>query len=262
MEVIQKTESFKIVNGKPEFSYVRLFVRQDGVLYTGKWSNRFDLPKALEDLRDIDEVLTENRGPEVDSTWSGVYMKSPDLLAYINPNLETQIAREVETCEILRKSPHPNIASYYGCQETHGRVSALCFKRYKSSLLEAVNPRRLGKTAFLLSGRELVKDDMKIGLRDILSAIKHLHLLGIVHNDINPANIMLDNDGTFILIDFDSCRYIGESFRKSKTKRTIYWHDDSIETSLEKNDLDAFKDLQIWLFGSAGEEFVFKQGTC
>lgn len=88
------------------------------------------MPKALEGLRDIDEVLTENRGPEVDSTWLGVY---------INPDLETQIAREVETCEILRKSSHPNIASYYGYQETHGRVSALCFKRYKSSLLEAVN---------------------------------------------------------------------------------------------------------------------------
>lgn len=103
---------------------------------------------------------------------------------------------------------------------------------------------------------------MKSALEGILAAIKHLHSLGLVHNDINPANIMLDDDGTFILIDFDSCRAVGESFRAHKTKRTVYWHDASIDTSLEKNDLDAFKDLQIWLTGSADEEFVFKENNC
>ncbi|KAJ5919966.1 hypothetical protein N7454_009801 [Penicillium verhagenii] len=262
MEIIQQTESFKINNGRLEFSYVQVFVRQDGVLYTGKWPNRFDLPKTLEDLRDIDKVQTEDRGPEVDPTWSAIYLKKPDLLAYVNPNLEKQIAREVQTCELLRKNPHPNIASYYGYQETRGRVSALCFKRYRSSLLEAVNPRRLSKSAFLSSARELVKKDMKDGLDGILAAIKHLHSLGLVHNDINPSNVILDDDGALILIDFDSCRHMGESLRQSETKRTVYWHDASIETSLEKNDLDAFKDLQIWLCGPADEEFVFKGATC
>lgn len=45
---------------------------------------------------------------------------------------------------------------------------------------------------------------MKSGLEGILAAIKHLHSLGTVHNDINPANIMLDEDDTLNLIDFDS----------------------------------------------------------
>jgi serine/threonine protein kinase len=267
MEVVQEAESFKMKHGKLEFSYVRLFVQQDGVLYTGKWWDRFLAPKALEDLHDIKEVPTKDRGPVVDPTWSAaevdltssaIYLKTPGLLAYINPNLETQIAREIGICEILRKNPHPNITTYYGYQETNSRVSALCFKRYKCSLLEAVNPRHLSKAAFRSTARELVKENMKSGLEEILNAIKHLHSLGLVYNDITPANIMLDDDGTLILIDFDSCRYIGESLRETKTKRTIYWHDASIDTSLKKNDLDAFKDLQIWLSGSASEEFVFK----
>lgn len=37
MEILQKYESFKKIQGKMQFSYVTIFVRQDGILYTGKW---------------------------------------------------------------------------------------------------------------------------------------------------------------------------------------------------------------------------------
>ncbi|KXG53609.1 uncharacterized protein PGRI_006590 [Penicillium griseofulvum] len=260
MEVIQKNEAFKRTDGKMQFSYVQVFVRQDGILYSGKWTNRFDSPKTLDDLQDLKKIPTEDRGPKVKAAWSAIYIKTPSLLAYIERNLEKRITREIETCEILRKNPHPNIATYYGYHDTHGRVSGLCFKRYNSTLLEVVNPQRLGKVAFLSSARELVKvkADIESGLEGILAAIKHLHSLGLVHNDINPANIMLDDDGTFILIDFDSCRSIGESLRNTETKRTHHWHDPTVDISLEKNDLDAFRDLQIWLTGSTDEKFVFE----
>ncbi|KAJ5573540.1 kinase-like protein [Penicillium hispanicum] len=258
MEVVQKNEAFKRIDGKMKFSYVQVFVRQGGKLYSGKWTNRLDSPKTLDDLQAVEQIPTENRGPEVNATWSAVYMKTPSLLAYIDGNLEKQITREIDICELVRKNPHPNVATYYGYQETHSRVTGLCFKRYTSTLLEAVNPQRLGKAAFLSSARALVNENMKSGLEGIMAAIKHLHSLGIVHNDINPANIMLDEDGTLILIDFDSCRYIGESLRSTKTKRTHHWHDPTVDISLEKNDLDAFKDLQVWLTGSVDEDFIFE----
>ncbi|KAJ5374226.1 hypothetical protein N7517_006232 [Penicillium concentricum] len=258
MEVIQNNEAFRRIDGKMKFSYVQVFVRQDGILYSGKWTNRLNSPKALDDLQELKQIPTEDRGPEAKTAWSAIYMKTPSLLAYTDGNLEKQIAREIETCEFLRKNSHPNLATYYGYKDTHGRVSGLCFRQYTSTLLEAVNPQRLGKVAFLSSPRELVKANMKSGLEGILAAIKHLHSFGLVHNDINPANIMLDDDGTFILIDFDSCRYIGESLRSTETKRTRHWHDPAVNISLEKNDLDAFKDLQIWLTGSADENFVFE----
>lgn len=187
--------------------------------------------------------------------WSAVYMKTPSLLALANGNPGTQLTREIKAYEILRKNLHPNIATYYGCHETHGRVSALCLKRYKSTLPELVNPRRLNKVPSLESGRELVKENMK--LDGILVGIKHLHSHGLVHNDLNPANIMLDEDHELVLIDLESCRRSGELLQATETKRTHHWHDNSVDTSLEKNDLDAFKDLQIWLHGSTNEEFVF-----
>lgn len=257
MEIIQKNEAFKRIDGKMRFSYVQIFARRDGVLYSGKWSNRHESPNTLEELQELKQIPTEDRGPEIKTVWSAVFVKTPNLLAYVDGNLEKRISREVEACEILRKKPHPNIATYYGYNESHGRVSGLCFKRYKSTLLEAVNPQRLNKAAFLSSRRELVTDCMKIGLQGLLDAIKHLHSLGLVHNDINPANIMLDEEGTLILIDFDSCGYIGESLRSTETKRTQHWHDPTVDISIEKNDFDAFKDLQTWLTGSTAEDFIF-----
>jgi serine/threonine protein kinase len=35
----------------------------------------------------------------------------------------------------------------------------------------------------------------------LLAALAHLHALGIAHRDIKPENIMLDWDGTLVLID-------------------------------------------------------------
>lgn len=125
MEVIQKNEAFKRIDGQMKFSYVQIFVRQDGLLYSGKWTNRVELPKSLEDLNEVKRIPTEDRGPEVNPAWLAVYIKTPSLLAYVDGNLEQRIAREVEICEIRRKNPHPNIAAYYGYQETHGRVSGL-----------------------------------------------------------------------------------------------------------------------------------------
>lgn len=118
-------------------------------------------PKTLNDLQDLKQIPTENRGPEIKLDWLAVYTKTPSLLTNASDNLQNQIAREIETCEILRKNPHPNIATCYGCIETNGRVSGLCFKRYTVTLLETVNPRHLGEEAFLSSGRELVTEGMR-----------------------------------------------------------------------------------------------------
>jgi len=40
---------------------------------------------------------------------------------------------------------------------------------------------------------------------DIKARLDFLHCIGLVHNDINPYNIMLDDGGRAVIIDFDSC---------------------------------------------------------
>ena len=40
--------------------------------------------------------------------------------------------------------------------------------------------------------------------------LDHLHDLGLVHNDLNPAYIMLDKEDVPIIIDFDFCQREGD----------------------------------------------------
>ncbi|OJD28217.1 hypothetical protein ACJ73_00374 [Blastomyces percursus] len=151
MGIVRSNEAFKKIDGKFQFVYVQIIVRQDNVLYSAKWTDR-DLI-SCRSFFDIQRVETVQ-----------------SLFAYTGrSDFEKQILREVETCEVLRKHPHPNIASYYGCQVTNGRVSGLCFKRYTSTLLEKVNPQNLNKFAFLSSGRPLVDDFIKASLIGIPS---------------------------------------------------------------------------------------------
>lgn len=215
-------------------------------------------------LYDKQRLETEDRGPILDPTWTVVdsphdyYVKTPNLSAHAQPDIEKQIYREIEVCEILRKNPHPNIGLYFGCRVTRGRVSGICFKRYASTLLQKINPQHLNKSEFLTRGRPQVDDTMRAWLDGIQAGIYHLHSLDLVHNDITPANIMFEEDGSPVLIDFDSCRKVGEALHQ--TKRTYGWHDPDIDTALKKNDLDAFTELREWLIGSSPENYLFKRG--
>jgi len=125
-------------------------------------------------------------------------------------------------------------------------------------LQEKVNPHHLNKSAFLSSGRLAVDDALKGSLDGVLAGIRHLHSLHIVHNDITPSNIMFKEDGRLAIIDFGSCRKVGESLQG--VPRTHGWHDPDIQTALEKNDLDAFTELQNWLIGLSADNFLFKRG--
>lgn len=70
---------------------------------------------------------------------------------------------------------------------------------------------------------------------------------------------MLDDDGegggALVLIDFDSCRRRGEPL--GGAKRTYGWHDPGTTVAVEENDLDAFAELQTWLFGASADLYRF-----
>ena len=85
------------------------------------------------------------------------------------------------------------------------------------------------------------KDYSRI-LTDVESGLHPLHSLGLVHNDINPSNIMIADDRA-VIIDFGSCRKIGESLED--IGRTYEWYDEKIQHSLPKNDLTAFEEIRI-----------------
>ena len=114
---------------------------------------------------------------------------------------------------------------YHGCKAEDNHIIGLCFKKYRISLCDEFNPGHLNKTAFQETQGPSPENALRY-LNGIEAGLKHLHSLGLVHNDINPSNIMLDEDDEAVIIDFDSCSTYGTSL--ATTKRTYGWYDEEI----------------------------------
>ncbi|EGR49374.1 uncharacterized protein TRIREDRAFT_106487 [Trichoderma reesei QM6a] len=253
MEIIDSFEVLKKIDGKFDM-YVKVIVRQGGEYYIGKWRDRKHLPDDFSQLEDVRIIPTKDRGPAMNPQWTTAqsegdfYVKKPSLQDHVDPELENRVEHEIKMCELIKRDPHPNLASYYGCVVKEGKVMGICFKKYQRTLLETVNPGRLSKRHFMESGRPLVRNHMKGWLESLRSAVIHLHSLGLVHNDITPANIMLDEADSPVLIDFGGLCRVGESLRT--VKRTYGWYDEAVTEATKQADLDALAEIEALLFAT------------
>ncbi|PVH71794.1 kinase-like protein [Cadophora sp. DSE1049] len=164
------------------------------------------------------------------------HIKRPSLVNYEETKEHGLIPRivldEVAALEMLSATPHPNIAKYHGCIVKRGRLVAIVLDKYTSTLeVRLKDPRPF---------------DKKLFLNQIKSAIDRVHSFGLAHNDINPRNIMLDEADTAFLIDFGSCRPVGENLICAGTPG---WMDEASMYSLseQSHDLYAFSKLQEWV---------------
>lgn len=134
------------------------------------------------------------RAPEILS--SDYYIKRYSLSSYDPACHGAQyfshlVMHEVRICELLRLSPHPNIAEYLGCIVEDGRIQGLCFRRYSMELGE-----HLKEYPGVLDSEQCL-----IGIK---AGVARLHKLDLVHSDLQPCNIMI-HEGQPVLIDFDCC---------------------------------------------------------
>ncbi|KAL7907456.1 kinase-like domain-containing protein [Trichoderma velutinum] len=136
---------------------------------------------------------------------SGRYVKRIACADYEDVKGTTFLARlmlqEVHTMEILAQNPHPNIVGYYGCQVKRDRVTGL--------VLETLSLKH--NLEFAAQRPELFKDvvDKNRIMSGLRAAVGLQYSIGLAHNDINPANIMIGVGGEPKLIDFGSCQPIG-----------------------------------------------------
>ncbi|KAJ5935308.1 hypothetical protein N7466_004855 [Penicillium verhagenii] len=268
LELLESREAYEDSNEGFRFAGTLIVYQLNGFLYHGMLKGRYSSPSILnaEGLMNVKQIPASAYQPNFSAGLTaapemlsnGCYVKKPRLISYDlisegpRPNsIAEDVIREARVYELLMMSPHPNIATYLGCQVSGGMITGLCLEKYPRTLMKEVNPGALMKRAFR-NTREVRKDYSRV-LKDIDSGLRYLHSLGLVHNDINPSNIMIDDDRA-IIIDFGSCRKIGESLED--VGRTYEWYDGEVQQSLPENDLKALKEIRIWL-GVDSSEFQF-----
>eukprot|EP00168_Porphyra_purpurea_P012380 TRINITY_DN3259_c0_g1_i13.p1 TRINITY_DN3259_c0_g1~~TRINITY_DN3259_c0_g1_i13.p1 ORF type:complete len:218 (+),score=37.01 TRINITY_DN3259_c0_g1_i13:819-1472(+) len=171
---------------------------------------------------------------------TGLYLKRPSLLDYneisSRSGIQELVGQEVAVCELLKLQPHVNIAEYKGVAVEGGRIIGLYFKKYAATLAECA------KKHAVPTGRLAILDALH-------SALNHLHGLRYCHNDVNPTNVMFDDQGRPVLIDFDACRLVGDQLLKGCTLSYFDDEQGGGERKVARKDLDkrSLSDLAKWL---------------
>ncbi|KAF5572760.1 hypothetical protein FPANT_12841 [Fusarium pseudoanthophilum] len=164
-----------------------------------------------------------SKAPETLSL-NDVYLEQPSLISWDakDPNptsIADLVLREAEICETLKKHPHPNIVRYFGCLGEDDKIVGLVLGKYTSKLSDKVADSTPDQRVKLYEGVE--------------RGVRHLHQIGLIHNDLNPANIMLDGDIP-VIIDFGSCRLRGE--KMGDKRGTFGWELEEVELAAPEND--------------------------
>lgn len=228
--------------GRPLFQYTSIAAFVDGKPYAGKSEQRVEDVDDADILGLLRPVPAENIHPPFSAGFTQAlstdhaahYLKAPSFMYEDSEPGRTFVAdcllNEVTVLERLRKHPHPNIVGYHGCVVKDGRITQLCLQRYKCNLEDYVTQG--------LSRQQ--REDL---FEDVISAVKHLHSLGLAHNDICPQNVCIDSDGRPAIVDFDSCIPFGEKLLKGVAAD----RGGGELLSDRENDFDGLDDLKYFL---------------
>ncbi|KAH9900569.1 protein kinase-like domain-containing protein [Xylariomycetidae sp. FL2044] len=237
-----------------DFQHTMFVAVEDDMIYYGQ----LDKPKADISFQHATESLVRIADEQIFPRWPqgglaltkapedlpppGVFVKRPRLALYdvflqhkVVHLLPEGLVEEAEAMEVLGSRPHPNIVGYHGCHVRRGYVTGLVLDRH---------PRDL--TSYLKSGHTI--PDKEVFMESLESAIQHVHSLGWAHNDVNPTNVLVAEDGRPILIDFGSARKVGEKL--STSRGTKGWIDGEMKDytmSEMRHDTSALSKVRTWL---------------
>ena len=265
--ILQSAEYFEEVNGEYRCNGTLIVCQHEDHIFHARVKAR-GLRSGIisyDELIDVIRIPKEAHQPVYQSSFtlttkaSACYVKRPSLLSYdcyhkTDPyKIASTVLAEVEIYEMLQQTPHPNIAQYFGCLTAEDRIVGICLAQYPTTLMYKANPEHRMKRQAIRYRLEM--DTVERYVTKLRNALQHLHNLGLVHNDINPCNIMLNDEDDPIIIDFNSCCSIGHSL--DNVRRTYEWHDPTIKISRPENDMDALDEIYEWLSHKVERNFKF-----
>ncbi len=126
----------------------------------------------------------------------------PELGALLGPR---RFRREIETAANLS---HPHILPLFDSGRVPTGDGALGGERAHAGLLYYVMPYVSGESLrarLRREGRLAVPEALRI-VREVAAALDYAHRHGVVHRDVKPENILIDEDGHALVADFGIAR--------------------------------------------------------
>jgi serine/threonine protein kinase len=140
---------------------------------------------------------------------------------------------EARTLHLVQRKPHPKLVCFEGCLVNDGRIIGLLLKRYSTTLSDRIETK---------DSKAL---DRVSCFRGIADGLKPLHSLAIAHNDVDPENVMLDEEDRPVIFDLGSCKIFGERPTECGTPP---WNDGVNEDySRANNDQIGLRKVGEWL---------------
>ncbi|MFI6905261.1 serine/threonine-protein kinase [Nonomuraea sp. NPDC050394] len=113
---------------------------------------------------------------------------------------ERQLLRTAREARTAARLNHPSVVAIYDVVEEDGRPWIIMEMLRARSIEEIV----------ATTGALPIPQAAEVG-RQVLSALRAAHELGILHRDVKPSNILLDDDGRAVLTDFGIATAEGDS---------------------------------------------------
>ncbi|KAG6104175.1 hypothetical protein E4U13_000178 [Claviceps humidiphila] len=256
MEVLKYTTFWVEKDGEDEFDFTKIIIRgPDRDFYYAISQDRFgDSSEINLDNLDKIPIRTDSIWPRYSDRFlrasspvpEDSHIKETNLFFYVEclegkeemPHSDL-VLHEIEAYELLRRHPHPNIVEYRGCIVSDDRIPGICLAKYEMTLRQ----RMKVSTPF----------DKDRCLEGIERGIRHLHSLGIVHNDLKPDNVMLDELDRPVIIDFDSWGREGQKFAPGMKKSTLEWsiNGSPYEYALCENDMFCLSRLKEFIYDTS-----------